>query len=40
VKQFVRFRLSSSVQPVLLIIDTDHDLVDHNLIRSFAAGEL
>jgi hypothetical protein len=39
-KQFVRVRISSSVQPVLLIVDANYGLVDRNLIRSFATGRL
>jgi len=40
VEQSVRFWISSSVQPVLLIVDANHCLVNRNLIRIFPASRL
>ena len=39
-EQLVCLWISSNVQPVLLIVDGNHCLISHNLIRSFAAGRL
>ena len=39
-KEFVCVWISSSRQPVLLIVDANHCLVDRNLIRSVAVGQL
>jgi hypothetical protein len=32
-QQFVRFWIDSCVQPVLLIIESDHSFVNRNVIR-------
>jgi hypothetical protein len=35
VKQFVCLGVGGGVQPVLLVVDANHGLVNRNLIRSF-----
>ena len=33
-KQIVRFRIDSSVQPILFILKSNHGLIDRNVIRA------
>jgi hypothetical protein len=35
VKQVIRLRISSGVQPILLVVDSNHCFVERNLIRRF-----
>jgi hypothetical protein len=40
VKQFVRLRIGSSVQPELLIVDPNHRFVERDLIQRFPRRRL
>jgi len=33
IEQFIRFRVDSGVQPILLVVESDHRLINHNVIR-------
>jgi hypothetical protein len=37
-EKFVRVWISSSVQPILLVVDANHCFVNRNLIRDLATG--
>ena len=39
-ENFICLWIRSSVQPVLLVVDSNHGFVDRNLIRGFAADWL
>ena len=39
-EQFVRFGIDSSVQPVLLVIESDHGFVNRNVIRTLSVFRL
>jgi len=36
-KEFVRFRIDGGIQPVLLIVDSNHRFVECNVIRARTA---
>lgn len=38
VQEFVRFEIDSGVQPVALIVESNHDLVERDVIRILATG--
>jgi len=33
-KEYVRFRIDAGIQPVLLIVDSNHGFVERNVIRA------
>ena len=40
VEEFIHLWIDSGVQPAALVVDLNHCLVNHNLIRSTVAGRL
>ena len=40
VQHFVRFWIDRSVQPILLIVESDHGFVDRNVIRASSSVRL
>jgi len=38
--EILRFRIDSSIQPIVLVIELEHDFIDHTVIRALSNVEI